>query len=405
MFSFQNQKSLGGTRSGCQRTSNLGFSRDRKASPVSECLRRDLDTGSRLLALVLRAVDHADHSPHQFGIETAVGGDALRRVQVLNVILEYGIENFVRWQTVAVFLVRAQFSRRRLLQARLRNHGAARVCVLTQTVNQCFWNVGDDGQSAHHVSIKCTVAHAQFALVAGGEHDGSEFVGKRHQQRTASARLNIFLGDIFVAAAEHTLQRLTIRLIDVVDGKQLKTDPKIPGQRPGIVDRALRRVRTRHTNADDILWTKRIRRNDGREGRVDPAAQADDGFLESALVHVVARPQYQRAIHTDIIACYLLVQVASESFGIEIDEILFEGSPLGDDLTFRVQHQAGAIKEQAVVSPDLIYHRDRHLVLAGDAGQHVAAKFTFSNPEGRSGDIQHKVAACADQAFDRIERV
>ena len=122
-------------------------------------------------------------------------------------------------------------------------------------------------------------------------------------------------------------------------------------------------------------------------------------------MHVVASAQDQGGVDTGFIACDLLVHVAGQSLGIEIDEIFFAGAALGDDFAFCVQHQAGAVEDQAVISANLIHHHDRHFVLAGDVGQHVAPKFALANPEGRGGDVQHEVAAGAYQRIHGINRV
>ena len=127
--------------------------------------------------------------------------------------------------------------------------------------------------------------------------------------------------------------------------------------------------------------------------------------MKSALAHVVSRAQHQRGIHARFLAFDLFVQVAGESLGIEIDKIFFERPSLRDDVAFRIEHDAGAIEDQAVIAPDLIDQRDRNLVVACDGNQHVAAQFALADPERRRRDVEHEVSARANQSLDGIDRV
>ena len=90
---------------------------------------------------------------------------------------------------------------------------------------------------------------------------------------------------------------------------------------------------------------------------------------------------------------------------IEIDEIFFKGPALRDDFSFPIEHQARAIKHETVVAAYLIDEHHRNFMLARDAGQHVSAHFSFSDPERRGGDVQHKIAARLNQRFHGIDGV
>ena len=50
---------------------------DRKTASVTEGFVRNLKTWRGLLALVFRAIDHADDALHHFDVESAIGRDAL----------------------------------------------------------------------------------------------------------------------------------------------------------------------------------------------------------------------------------------------------------------------------------------------------------------------------------------
>src|SRR5216683_1353988 len=82
--------------------------------------------------------------------------------------------------------------------------------------------------------------------------------------------------------------------------------------RARVIDGALRRIRPRHADADDIFWAYGIGGDDGGECRVDATAESDDGLLEAAFVHVVARAQHQGGIDTGHIARDLVVHVTGE---------------------------------------------------------------------------------------------
>src|ERR1700722_5647473 len=99
------------------------------------------------------------------------------------------------------------------------------------------------------------------------------------------------------------------------------------------------------------------------------------------------------------------MKIAREGLRIEVDEIFFEGTSLRDDVAFRVENDARSIEQQAVIAPDLIDHGDWNFVLTSDRRQHVAAQFTLTNPEWRCGDVEHEVAARANERLDRIDRV
>src|SRR5262252_6307908 len=64
------------------------FLSDRHTPSHAEGLWGDFQSRGGLLALVLAALDHADHVPDQLEIETAVGRNLLRGMVVFNVIFQ-----------------------------------------------------------------------------------------------------------------------------------------------------------------------------------------------------------------------------------------------------------------------------------------------------------------------------
>jgi predicted transcriptional regulator len=90
--------------------------------------------------------------------------------------------------------------------------------------------IADDRQSANHVAVKRAVAHRHLGLVAGGEHQGAKFVGERHQERAANARLNVFLGDVFLHAGKSGIESLGELREERFDGDGFKANAEIGGQ-------------------------------------------------------------------------------------------------------------------------------------------------------------------------------
>ena len=134
-----------------------------------------------------------------------------------------------------------------------------------------------------------------------------------------------------------------------------------------------------------------------RQSGIDAAAQSDGHALESALAHIVASAKDQGGVGAGFFSWNLLVNFAGELVGVEVDQIFFEGLALGDDFAGIIQHEAGAVKDQAVIAADLVDHDDRHLVVTGDGGQHLAAEFALAHPKGRGGNVEHEVAAGLNQ--------
>src|SRR5213083_3365209 len=73
-------------------TSNVRLGRYGKSPAIPKCLGRNLDAGCGLLALIFAALDHADDAPHQGDVEPSFLGDSLRRMGILNVVIQNYIE-------------------------------------------------------------------------------------------------------------------------------------------------------------------------------------------------------------------------------------------------------------------------------------------------------------------------
>ena len=65
-----------------------------------------------------------------------------------------------------------------------------------EAVDHGFRNVADDGEAAAHIAIESAIADGDFAFVAGGEDERSEFVGECHERDAAQAGLEVLLGSV-----------------------------------------------------------------------------------------------------------------------------------------------------------------------------------------------------------------
>src|SRR2546427_7158 len=91
-------------------------------------------------------------------------------------------------------------------------------------VQKGLGDVGSCSQSASHIAVQSAVADRKLAFIAGAEHDGSEFIRKRHQHHATSAGLNVFFRLVFLPAGKHFLQNLAIGFENPCDTEQFKAD-------------------------------------------------------------------------------------------------------------------------------------------------------------------------------------
>ncbi len=86
----------------------------------------------------------------------------------------------------------------------------------------------------------------------------------------------------------------------------------------------MRRVRTGHADAEDVLLADRFDRNGCDQRRIDSAAQADQHAAEAALADVIASSEYQRVQGRFVAHQVIGMIVAVAGVGIEKDQIFFE---------------------------------------------------------------------------------
>ena len=131
--------------------------------------------------------------------------------------------------------------------------------------------------------------------------------------------MNVFFGNVLRMVLEYTTKCALEGCEDIRYLQHLKPDTEILGQLSRIIDRAFRRIRPRHADADHVLGADCIRRNGGCQRRINSSAQADNSLTESAFTHVVARSQHQSPVYAGLLAFVLRTHIARERIGVEED--------------------------------------------------------------------------------------
>ena len=127
------------------------------------------------------------------------------------------VQHLIGRQAVLVLLVGAQFGAGGFFDDPGRDHLARRAHHPVAVVLVAPAAGGKDARLVHvldrivaarHVAIDRGIAHRHFGLVARGQQHVAELVAHRHQQQTAQAGLDVFLGQVGGAAFENRRQRV-----------------------------------------------------------------------------------------------------------------------------------------------------------------------------------------------------
>ena len=116
--------------------------------------------------------------------------------------------------------------------------GGAVVAPAAEGVHQGFGDIFQHGETAGHIPVQGSVAHSQFALVAGSQYQPAELVGYGHKEVAADAGLDIFLGDIGGGAGEMVGEQLVKGEVRRLDGDAPHRDAEVIGQLRGVGDAA-----------------------------------------------------------------------------------------------------------------------------------------------------------------------
>ena len=146
---------------------------------------------------------------------------------------------------------------------------AETVAVVRKSIDQRLADVLEYRETARHVTVECGVTDRHLRFISGGEHNRSVLVGKRHQQRTANARLNILFGGVFGPATKLLRERVLETGHDGIDRNLVVTHAK-HGRHGARIFEADRCVvhRWQHQGTDPAC-AQRIDRYRQRQRRID----------------------------------------------------------------------------------------------------------------------------------------
>ena len=188
-----------------------------------------------------------------------------------HVPFQNGVQNLVRRQGILVLLIRPQLGRRRLGDSRLGNDLPVTIDPASQLEHFRFRHITDHRQPAAHVAVQRAVPDRQLALVAGGKHERTEFVGGRHQNQSTQTRLHIFLGHILRPIAKDRLETRLHHFKARVNADHVVLNAEIRRERLGVIETALRGIRRGHGDAAHILRAKRPDSERRRDCRINAA--------------------------------------------------------------------------------------------------------------------------------------
>src|SRR5579862_658783 len=195
---------------------------------------------------------------------------------------------------------------------------------MAEAVHQRFRNIRNDGKTANHVSVEGAVAYAQFTFVSGAENDCTKLIGKRHEHGPPGSGLNVLFGFIFLVTGKHILQSLSIALENFGNWQDFEADAEILGEASSVVDGTRGRVRAGHADPNHVFATHSVRGNDRGKGGIDSTAQSHDDSLKSAFLDIISRSQNEGGIDVGFFTQNLIVDVAGEFVGIEVNEVFFK---------------------------------------------------------------------------------
>ena len=275
-----------------------------------------------------------------------------------------------------------------------------------QPVDVGLDHVSDHGEAAHEIAVERRVANRELALVARGQYDAALEVSDRHEQRASDPRLDVLLREpVALARAEESRELLQEVLVDRLDRNRVRADAQPANQLLGIAHAVLRGEGARHQDAGDVLGSERPLGEVRRHGRVDPARESHDGRVEPELVQVVSHAENESALQELDVVLDRLRLGSSGREGIDDREVLAEARQSLDNGSGRVDHEAGAVEDQLVVSADEVDEDEGHAVATGRVDDHGLAKRDLVLLPRRRRDREDQLGPLPHQLLDRVDRV
>ena len=163
--------------------------------------RRQACSRRRLEALIFAHINQMLYFFDGFAVKP--GCDAIRhRGLIIHQHLQDAIKHRIGWQAVFIFLIRAQLGAggfvddARINDHTLRSHHPVpvmRVAPPADVKHPRLIQILNRIIPARHIAIDGRIADRDLRFIACGQQHMPKFIGQRHQQQAAQARLDIFL--------------------------------------------------------------------------------------------------------------------------------------------------------------------------------------------------------------------
>ena len=168
------------------------------------------------------------------------------------------------------------------------------------------------------------------------------------------------------------------RLEVIANRQHLKANSKPLGEVACVILRSLGGITTRHANPRYVIRAQRFHRDRRNKRGINAAAEANEGFRETALAHVIPGAENKgipRSFDFKVIACGKNLLVAryleSDLFGsdraaisgcVEDHEVFSKRRGLRHDSAIRPYGQRASVEDETVIAADLIGHGHKGLV-------------------------------------------
>ena len=155
-----------------------------------------------------------------------------------------------------------------------------------------------------------------------------------------------------------------------------------------------------HGNARDFFGTERLGGDAGDHRTVDPAAQTQNGGLETALPRVVAESDDEGIVEVgDIVAGARSARLGNEGV------FTAKTSPAAQDRSIRAHGEGVAVEDELVITANGIAVVKRHAVLFRLAADHFGAQRRLADLERRGAEVQDRLRPGGGERCHGVLRV
>ena len=211
-----------------------------------------------------------------------------------------------------------------------------------------------------HVAIDGGITYRDLGFIACGQQHFAKFIRQRHQKNPAQTGLDVFLGQIWIAACKERGKRGLNGLFRGLNRQTVKHDPKHLGHIAGIIKRSLRGIARRQHHAMHVFRANGIGGNGRNQGRIHPARQTQNRARKPCLGHVITQTQNHRVvIRLDVIGQARQISLVnlpalSPLSKFQMGHTFFKGGHLRHQGPALVQGETCAIKNLIILSTDKV---------------------------------------------------